>query len=80
MREDGDPTYELAMGAFDQPNALPHLEHQTGVESRVDWILGLDQLETQETTDDRTPEDMLRLKSLQHPDHDTTRWPPEGDR
>jgi hypothetical protein len=29
------------------------------------------------TEDDRTPEDLKKLKSLQHPDHDTAEWPPK---
>jgi hypothetical protein len=32
-------------------------------------------LPRQTTADYRTPEDLERLKSLQHPDHDTSEWP-----
>lgn len=78
MKEDGDPTYEVAIGAFDDPNALPPLSRQSGVESRVRWFAGMQDLPTEETTDYRTPEDMQHLKTRQHPDHDTETWPPEG--
>ncbi len=75
MKEDGDGTFELAMGAFDDPNALPPLSRQSGVESRVHWFSRMASLPEEETTDYRTPEDMEKLKTLQHPDHDTDRWP-----
>jgi hypothetical protein len=78
MKEDGDPNYEVAMGAFDDQGALPALSHQAGVESRVHWFAGIEALPEQETGDYRTAEDLERLKSLQHPDHDTPTWP-EGE-
>ncbi len=76
MLEDGDPNIEMAMGTFDQAQNLGPLDHQSGVESRVPWCKDLDHLPSQKTTDYRTPEDMIKLKSLQHPDHDTELWPP----
>lgn len=78
MKEDGDGTYELAIGAFDDPDALPPLSRQSGVESRVRWFAAMHALPEEETTDYRTPGDMAKLATLQHPDHDTDRWPQES--
>ncbi len=75
MLEDGEPNIEMAMGTFDEAQNLGPLDHQSGVESRVPWCNGIDHLPSQRTTDYRTPEDMIKLKSLQHPDHDTEIWP-----
>jgi hypothetical protein len=70
MHEDGFNDIEMAIGAFDDPNAVGPLVHQVGVESRVAWFNGMRDLPGKTTEEDRTPEDILRLKSLQHPDHD----------
>jgi hypothetical protein len=75
LREDGDPNIEIAIGSLDDPNAIPAMIHQVGVESKVAWFDGLRDLPRRTTADDRTPEDLLRLKSLQHPDRDTEHWP-----
>jgi hypothetical protein len=76
MLDDGGPNIEMAMGTFDQAEKLGPLHHQSGVESRVPWCRNLDSLPSQKTTDYHTPEEMMKLKSLQHPDHDTEVWPP----
>ena len=75
MREDGDDNIEMAMGCFDEPNRVGPLVDQVGVEARVSWFDGMAKLPMQRTSDYRTPEDMARLASLQHPDHDTKNWP-----
>ncbi len=75
MMEDGDPNYEIAAGAFDEPATLGPFLTQVGVESRLPWFASLHQLPEAKTEDQRSPEDMQRLKSLQHPDHDTKNWP-----
>ncbi|RPH73438.1 MAG: GFA family protein [Hyphomicrobiales bacterium] len=75
MREDGDPNYEIAIGALDDPNAIGPMTEQSGVESKVHWFDGMAALPVQTTADYRTAEDLERLKSLQHPDHDTEHWP-----
>lgn len=74
IREDEEP-YELAMGAFDDPNALPSLSRQSGIESRVHWFETMVSLPAEKTSDYRTEADLRRLVSLQHPDHDTDHWP-----
>ena len=75
MREDGDPDYEIAIGTLDDPNAIGAMTEQSGCESKVAWFDGLSSLPSQATADYRSPEDLERLKSLQHPDHDTDHWP-----
>lgn len=75
MREDGDDNIEMAIGCFDEPNRVGPLVDQVGVEARVSWFGDMAKLPMQRTIDYRTPEDMTRLASLQHPDHDTKNWP-----
>lgn len=74
MREDGED-YEIAMGAFDDPNALPALSRQSGTESRVSWFETMVSLPGEETRDYRTADDLKKLESRQHPDRDTESWP-----
>lgn len=75
MREDGDANYELAIGALDNPNAIAAMTEQSGIESKLAWFDAMFGLPRQATADYRTPEDLERLRSLQHPDHDTEHWP-----
>lgn len=67
---------ELALGAFDDPAALPPVI-QMGLESRMPFFADLAGLPT------RTPAEQEKvagfyasLVSHQHPDHDTDAWPP----
>ena len=46
-----------------------------GVESKLTWADSLPGLAAKRTEDDRTPQDLVKLGSLQHPDHDTAEWP-----
>jgi hypothetical protein len=71
MLEDGDAHIELAIGAFDQPEKVGPPTTQVGVESRLSWFNDMHKLPESTTAEDRTPEDLAKLKSLQHPDHDT---------
>ena len=75
MREDGDANIELAIGAFDEPSRVGPLTEQVGVESRVSWFNQMHLVPEQTTEEMRAPQDLARLKSLQHPDHDTDHWP-----
>ncbi len=75
MREDGDPHYEIAIGSLDNPNAIGAMTEQSGIESKVAWFDAMATLPTQRTSDYRTAGELQRLKSLQHPDHDTEHWP-----
>jgi hypothetical protein len=75
MREDGDPNYEIAIGTLDAPDAIGPMTEQAGVESKRAWFDAMRELPPQTTAETRTPEDLKRLESLQHPDHDTEHWP-----
>jgi hypothetical protein len=71
MREDGDNHIEIAIGTLDNPNAIPSMTKQSAIESRVKWFSQMHLLPEEQMKDYRTPEDLQKLKSLQHPDYDT---------
>jgi hypothetical protein len=75
MREDRDGNFELSIGAFDEPSRVGSLTEQVGVEGRVPWFKDMLLLPEQTTAETRAPEDLAKLSSLQHPDHDTDHWP-----
>jgi len=74
MKEDGDPNFEIAIGTLDDPELAPPTS-QVGIESELSWFAKIAHLPRHSTEEDRTPEDLLRLRSLQHPDYDTETWP-----
>jgi hypothetical protein len=76
MLEDGWPIYEVTVGSLDEPDRVAPT-HQVGIESERRWFHTLSDLPAKRTEDDRTPADLAKLKSLQHPDHETGRWPPD---
>jgi hypothetical protein len=71
MREDGDSNIEIAIGTLDDPADIPHLSRQSAVESRLPWFSTMHSLPEERMSDYRTPEDLKKLKSFQHPDFDT---------
>jgi hypothetical protein len=75
MKDDGDPNYEIAIGSLDDPNLAPPTK-QVGVESELKWFRALHTLPRQETKDYNTPAQLAKYRSRQHPDHDTSLWPP----
>jgi hypothetical protein len=75
METDGDTTIDLAMGAFDDAASLGPLVEQIGVESRVPWFSGIEQLPEKQANTGKTSEEVGQRKSLQHPDRDTPNWP-----
>ena len=75
MQEDGDGQIEIAIGTLDNPAAAAP-GNVVGVESKLAWADSLPTLPAHSTAEDRTPEDLAKLTSLQHPDHDTETWPP----
>jgi hypothetical protein len=76
MKEDGDPTWEIAVGSLDDPSvAAP--SHVVGTEGKLPWADTLPTLSGLRTDQDRTPQDLKKLQTFQHPDHDTTEWPPK---
>ena len=74
MLEDGYGPIEIAIGSLDDPNAAAP-DRVVGVESKLRWADALPGLPAKRTEDDRTPDDLTKLRSLQHPDHDTAEWP-----
>ncbi len=74
MLEDGDNPIEISLGTLDDPNTIEPV-CAVGVESKPRWADILPTLPTMRTDDCRTSEELGKLGSLQHPDHDTTEWP-----
>ena len=74
MLEDGYGPIEIAIGTLDDPAAaVPG--HADGVESKLPWADALPSLPARSTEQDRSADDLARLTSRQHPDHDTDVWP-----
>lgn len=72
------PDIGVMAGSFDEPSRVPPVV-QYGIESRVDWFAGLVALPGDRPTYSHDPMGYLpRIKASnrQHPDHDTTDWPP----
>jgi hypothetical protein len=70
MREDGDENIEIAIGTLDTPSAVAPMTKQSGVESKVTWFDAMHTLPHERMQDYRTPQELEKLKSLQHPDFD----------
>jgi hypothetical protein len=75
MLEDGFDYYDIAIGTLDNPEAAPPTE-QVGIESKLSWFDRLPSLPSHSTAEDRPAEELAKLKTRQHPDHDTEVWPP----
>jgi len=75
MMEDGDSAYEISIGSLDDPDAISPMTEQVGIESKLRWFDRMTDLPAKTTESSRSPEDLARLRSLQHPDHDTEDWP-----
>ncbi len=75
MFEKGDSNIDLALGTLDNPNIVPQLTSQIGVESKVAWFDSMRDLPQSSTEQTRSPTELAKLKTLQHPDHDTSVWP-----
>ena len=59
----------VAIGSLDNPAAVAP-EQQYGIEAMLPPFASLHTLPGTRTEDDIKPEDLVKLKSLQHPDHD----------
>jgi len=69
---------ELALGAFDDPAALPPVI-QMGVGARMPFLADLAGLPTRSPADEaKVAAFYASVVSRQHPDHDTTVWPQAG--
>ena len=83
-RDCGTPLYytvltrdriSVSLGSLDNPD-LVEPEEQFGVEGRRALFARLHLL-PEETTENGTPPELFaRMRSKQHPDHDTETWPP----
>jgi hypothetical protein len=76
MFEEGDSFIDLAVGTMDNPNAIEALQSQIGIESRVRWFSTLHDLPESSTDQTREPTELAKIRTRQHPDHDTEIWPP----
>jgi hypothetical protein len=75
--EKGD--IELTTGSFDEPSRVVPVR-ATGNESRLPWIDKLAALPAQTTEELYATREKRRIKSFQHPDHDTAAdWSPRRD-
>ena len=70
MHEDDDSQIEIAIGSLDQPNSIKQLTRQSGIESKLAWFDDMHKLSGEKTSDYRSSDDLDKLKSRQHPDHD----------
>jgi hypothetical protein len=75
----GKDWIEVTIGSLDRPADVPPELHY-GVESRLAWLGGLNTLPARVTGGGVLPENLAKMASFQHPDHDTSPgWrPPEG--
>ncbi len=71
----------VTLGSLDDPSSTPPAQ-QFGLEAKMPWFGVLDALPGSETEDDPV-QDGVRIADVaatnrQHPDHETTVWPPEA--
>ena len=64
----------VSLGSLDHPEAVKPKE-QCGIEAVVPFFGDLHGLKSSKTEEDTPPERLARIKTRQHPDHDTERWP-----
>ncbi len=79
FRYTGGRTIDVSLGSLDDPAAVPPIL-QYGIEGRMPWFAGIVDLPGRVTEDDGPVEmyETIRVTNHQHPDHDTTVWPPTG--
>jgi len=73
--EPDDGPAEVAIGAFDDPSGLrPVIQHD--VAARLPWLDELTDLPVRTQSEaDKVAAYYASIRSFQHPDHDTERWP-----
>lgn len=74
IADDDSKHIAVAIGSLDNPAAAAP-ERQYGIEAMQPAFATLPTLPGTRTEDNVKPEDLEKLKSLQHPDHDTDHWP-----
>jgi hypothetical protein len=70
----GSDYFDLSVGSLDHPEKVKP-EIQIGIENRIPWIAELADLKEQRTDQSLPAERLARVKSFQHPNHDTEEWP-----
>jgi hypothetical protein len=75
----GRPRISVSLGSLDEPEKIRPVE-QFGIESRVSWFGALAALPGEIATEDEDPALAAKISATnhQHPDHDTTSWPPRA--
>ncbi len=66
----------LTTGSFDHPEKLQPT-FQAGTEGRMPWLSELPALRGKTTDQLMSRNTLDKLENRQHPDHDTSEWPPE---
>ena len=66
---------EVAIASLDDPNQCPPIK-QVNISDKLDFVDHLHSLPTRPNSEGELTF-MGELKSYQHPDHDTDKWPPE---
>lgn len=75
----GSPRIAFAIGSLDEPaRVVPRIQY--GIEGRLPYFASLAGLPGETTESDTDPALLARIRSSnhQHPDHDTTEWPPKA--
>jgi hypothetical protein len=74
----GEDTIDLGIGTLDHPAVLEPTE-QYWVATRMPWFAHMSELPEAGLGENLPAEEVKRRTPYQHPDHDTDRWPPEGE-
>jgi hypothetical protein len=69
----------VSIGSLDEPEKVEPT-NQCGIEGRLPWFGKLSELPGDLTTEADNPDlaQQIAASNHQHPDHDTTAWPPRG--
>jgi len=79
-RSAGGTTIELLTGAFDQPEKVVPT-YEVGIEAKLSWLAEMHRIPGKTTLENMGTEEVARIVSYQHPDHDTgASWTPAGPR
>jgi hypothetical protein len=75
----GSPRIEVSIGSLDEPEKVEP-KKQSGVQARLSWFGKLAALPGDKTTEEDNADlaAAIAASNHQHPDNDTTDWPPRG--
>jgi hypothetical protein len=65
----------IALGSLDDPQAVKPVM-QSNLDSKMVWFHALDGLPVEPEPETTDREDRIAASNHQHPDHDTSHWPP----